>query len=97
MKHVHSDHVVGESIGPGVKSSAVRTYTFQLGRSTGVSGVPTQGRLILVALAAFQALMLAVANVRHVCNKTQNEVMSVPARIDSAPWTGIPQESEIVP
>jgi len=61
---VHPDHMFGESIGPGVKSSAVRTNTLQLGRSTAVPDVPAQGGLILVAFAAFPASMLTVADQR---------------------------------
>jgi len=50
---VHPDYVIGESIGPGVKFSAMPTNEL----ATSVSDVPNQGGLILVALAAFRALM----------------------------------------
>lgn len=86
-KHVHPNHVTGESVGSGVDFSALRTDAFQLGRTAGVFDVPTQRRLTPIPLAALQALMLAVSDGRvHVCNKTQKEVTSVLARIGRAAW-----------
>lgn len=52
-KHVLPDHMVGKTVGPGVKSSTIRTNSLHFNRSTDVRNVPVQGKLILVVLAAF--------------------------------------------
>lgn len=73
--------MIGKCVCSGIDFSTLRTNTFQLSRSTTVSVMSTQRRLVFISLAAFYTMMISTS-ARRVCNERENVVASIFERIN---------------